>query len=408
MTTTAQTHTPSGRRMARARIVAMIAAGALSNFAEGLGALALLWWVLAAGGGATAVGVLAAVSLGVLVLSMLAGGVIVDRFGARRVAILATGVSALLFAVLAGLVASDSALWLVFIVVAIAVLPDGPGATAFDVRLPVLARLARWPLARINAADDVIDGAAAIAGAPAAGLIIAVSTPAAALWIAFAIGMAAAVLAILTLPRDSRRRSRSISLGPALGWLREAAQVRTLVIASAIIVAAFQAVEDVVLPIMLTARGAAPDALGLVFASAGAGGLAGAVAYSALAAKAPQPRVFTGATLLCAIALAALAAPLSFLGILAAAFVAGLGAGALSPLVCTHLMTMTPHAIRGAVLGVIGALILALAPLAALGAGLAVEAFGVGPVTAVLALSVALASAPAWMGTRQASVGPRR
>lgn len=50
---------------------------------------------------------------------------------------------------------------------------------------------------------------------------------------------------------------------------------------------------------------------------------------------------------------------------------------------------------------------LALAPLTALGVGLAVEAFGISPVVGALALSVALASAPAWIGGRHITSGSR-
>jgi MFS family permease len=83
--------------------------------------------------------------------------------------------------------------------------------------------------------------------------------------------------------------------------------------------------------------------------------------------------------------------------LLAGAFAAGVGAGAISPLISTHLQRCAPPGLRGGVLGAASGLALALTPAATVVAGYAVDAFGSRAV--VVALVVPLLAA-LWLATR--------
>ena len=152
---------------AQQRLFGVIAAGALGRLAEGLAGVTLIWLMMQRGDGAADLGLLGAVGAAAFVVSSLYGGALVDRFGPRALSVGCILLSALPVAALAfGAKSPALTLPLILGLVLLAQLPDGATAAATDTCLPDLAQAAGVPLEKVNAADDLIDGAAAIAGAP--------------------------------------------------------------------------------------------------------------------------------------------------------------------------------------------------------------------------------------------------
>lgn len=378
---------------ARWRLAGVVAAGALARFGESLAGVAVIWLVMQLGQGAADLGALAAVATGAFVVSSLWGGALVDRFGARRIAVAGIVFSALPVAALAHLAGSETlGMGVVLALVLVGQLPDGATAAATDARLPELAEEAGIPLERINAADDLIDGSAAIAGAPIAGLIIAAAGIQAALWTMVCLSAGAALLCLLFIPGAvasiASSPARGASALAGLGHIVGRRDLLALTALAAVLITVFQALEDLVVPVMVTQLGRGADGLGIVLGCAGAGAVAGATLYMVLATRVTPARMLAAMTALISVGVAVIAVWPGWTVMLAGAAVAGVGAGSVSPLVSTRLQRSAPSELRGRVLGAAAALMLSLTPFTAVVAGLAIDAFGVRSVTALLAAAV--------------------
>lgn len=376
-----------------AALAGMVAAGAAFALAEGLAVVTLIWLV-ALDAGPWGLGALGAIALGVLVASSVLGGALVDRWGPRRVVVAATLVGAPPVALLA-LDAAGGAppLWLVLCLAGLATLPDGAVTAPWDAFLPEAAARAGVRLEQANAAVDAANGVAAIANAPAAGILIAAVEPWAALAAAAGIGAVACALAAACLPRRGAAARRS---GHPLAGLRFVGRRRDLALlagAAAVLIAAWQAMEDVIAPAALAASG--PEALGAALGAAGLSGAAGTVAGFAASGATPRRSIFIAAVAVGAAGASALAlAPgpeTAVLGLCALAF----GAGAAAALVSAALQGAAPPRLRGRTLGAVMALSFALAAPFSLAVGALVSAAGVSAaaigVAAILAGAAAIA-----------------
>jgi macrolide resistance protein len=384
---------------AQKRLFGVIAAGALGRLAEGLAGVALIWLVMQRGDGAADLGLLGAVAAAAFVVSSLYGGALVDRFGPRPLSVACILLSALPVAALAFWADSPAlTLPLILGLVLLAQLPDGATASATDTCLPDLAQAAGVPLEKVNAADDLIDGAAAIAGAPLAGLLIAWHGIETTLWVVVALATLAAVLCGFFVPSTpAQAPAARIDTFAGVRFILGQRSVLALVLLASTLVAVFQCLDDVILPVMVSALGRQADALGIVLGCAGAGGVIGALLYLLLGERLGVQGTSRAATALIAAAVIAIAAWPRWWMLLAGAFAAGVGAGAISPLISTHLQRCAPPGLRGGVLGAASGLALALTPAATVLAGYAVDAFGSRAV--VVALVIPLLAA-LWIATR--------
>ncbi len=384
---------------AQQRLFGVIAAGALGRLAEGLAGVALIWLVMQRGDGAADLGLLGAVGAAAFVASSLYGGALVDCFGPRALSVACILLSALPVAALA--FGSDSpalTLPLILGLVLLAQLPDGATAAATDTCLPDLAQAAGVPLEKVNATDDLIDGAAAIAGAPLAGLLIAWHGIETTLWVVVALATLAAVLCGIFIPSTpAKAPAARIDAFAGVRFILGQRSVLALVLLASTLVAVFQCLDDVILPVMVGALGRQADALGLVLGCAGAGGVIGALLYLLLGERLGLQGTSRAATALIAAAVIAIAAWPGWWMLLAGAFAAGVGAGAISPLISTHLQRCAPPGRRGGVLGAASGLALTLTPPATVLVGYAVDAFGSRAVVAALVFPLLAAL---WVATK--------
>lgn len=378
-----------------------MAAGGFSLLGNAVAGMALPWLVLSLTGSAAWTGVAAAAGMVPLVLGAFFGGPVIDRLGARRIAVIADLMSA----------ACVAAIPLLFLIgrldlasllalIGIGALLDGPGMTAQESRYPELTRLARLPIERVTAVDELLDNAAVVVGPPLAGLAIVAFGVEATLFVTAACSLAAAGLNALSLPRHRRRIAANADGGGAMlagaRFLLGDPLLRILLILAMVVLAVFGALNAVVIPAYVRAGGASALDLGLFLAFAGGGAAVAALAFGAWGHRARPRLVVLFGLAGAAVAIGGLALADGPIAVLSAAALLGLSVGALGPLVNAVFLRRAPSTIRASVMGASTATALTATPLAVLGAGAAVEAFGTGAtltgLSALLALLAGFAS----------------
>src|SRR6476620_10626574 len=170
--------------------------------------VALPWFVLTETGSATKTGLVALAEMLPLVLLKILGGPVIDRVGARRVAITCDLLSVLAVGAIPLLHESG---WLPFpvflLLVALAGALRGPGDAAKDALTPVVVAAAGVPMERATGLHSTVERTAGLLGAAAAGGLVAWIGAADALVVdALSFAVSAAVLAWAT---TSLRRVRT-------------------------------------------------------------------------------------------------------------------------------------------------------------------------------------------------------
>ena len=376
------------------------------NLANAITAVVYPWLVYDLTGSAGWMGVIAALTLFPAIAGSAFGGIVAERIGIRRMALVSVAMGAA--AALAAAGAYDAGLLTIGVLAMLALLGavlDGPGGIAIEARVPEIARLARLPLMRANAIDDLVDNGAAIAGPAIAAFLVAVTSTTMLLWIIAAINLLAAILVATSLPRFRLRRiagSTFIQMRAGLGFIVGQPTLRSALILAGIGTSVFVAVEGIALPAILRMEGRSAALLGLFLAAASAGAIASNLAL-ALASQAPSLRgIFSAAFAGLAAGVALLLFGRSVPIMIASGAMLGIAAGPLSPVFATLLQSSVPKDLRANVIGISMSLVLLGAPLAALVTGAALEAFGSTAVLiacSVLLLSCAL-SALAMSGLR--------
>lgn len=410
----------AGRTAARrAPLFGVLAAGGLSLLGNAVAGVALPWLVLSLTGNAAWTGVAAAVGMVPLVLGAFFGGPVIDRLGARRVAVIADLTSAACVAAIPLLFLMGRLdLGVLLALIGIGALLDGPGMTAQESRYPELARLARLPIERVTAIDELLDNAAVVVGPPLAGLAIVAFGVEATLFVTAACSLAAAGLNALSLPRHRRRIATNTGRGGAVlagaRFLLGDPLLRILLILAMVVLAVFGALSAVVMPAFFRAGTASALDLGVFLAVAGGGAALAALIFGAWGHRArPRLVVFFGLAGAAA-AIGGLALADGQVAVLSAATLLGLSVGALGPLVNAVFLRRAPSAIRASVMGASTAAALTATPLAMLAAGAGVEAIGTGAtLTGLAALLASLALFAALSGSlktldQTGRVPPRR
>jgi len=417
--TTGATNATRPTRASRTALSALVAAHAISQTGNVVTAFAVPFYVLALGGSGVEIGVAAAFATAPVIIGGPLGGVVVDRVGHRRAAIVAdvvSGASVLAMPVLALTVGLP--FWALLALVFVAGLLDTPGQTARRVMLPGLTERAGI---RIERSVGLLDGSerfAKLIGASLAGLLVAAVGPIPSLFVNAATFAVSAVLtwtlvpgpdpscdgsASSTSPRPaapagegpegpevpgSRSRDRTGSTEPtrASYWqdLAEGARfvvrdpLMRLIVALVLVTNLLDAARgSTLLPLYANDRLGGAAALGLLVATMGGCALLGNVVFGFVAHRVPRRVTFA----LC-FALAGGPASLAFaLGVplpvlVAATALSGLAAGALNPILATVELERVPEHLRGRVFGLLNAGAWAGVPFGALLGGVAADTIG--------------------------------
>jgi len=358
--------------------------------------VALPWFVLTTTGSATRTGLVAlAEMLPLVVLKVLAGPVI-DRVGARRVAItcdllsvLAVGAIPLLHEV------GRLSFPLFLLLVAVAGSLRGPGDAAKASMTPAVVAEAGVPMERATGLHSTVERTAGLLGAAAAGGLVAWLGAADALVVdAVIFGLSAAVLAWATArsatPAEVSRRAwrpSSTTDVPSsyvtelrAGWtyLRGDRILLGIAVMVSLTNLLDMAYAAVLVPVWAEATTGSAATVGLVFATFGGGAALGSICAAAWADRLPRYRTYLIAFLVCgAPRYVVFALDLPLWSVLAVCVAGGFAAGFINPILGAVLFERIPEPLMGRVTSLSTAMSYALIPFGGLLGGLLVAGLGI-------------------------------
>jgi MFS family permease len=355
--------------------------------------------VLQTTGSAGKTGLVAAFTLLPTVVALVFGGALSDRLGHRRMSVVSDLLSAGTVAAVPLLYHTVGLPFAVLLALAfLGALFDAPGVTARSALIPEAATLAGMPLERANGGNQAIQGLAGLVGPLLAGGLIATLGPSNVLWLdaaSFLISAAAIGALVPEVRIEPAVRGRYLDEVKA-GWRFLANEPLLRTIAGLAIVINFLTAPlfAVLLPVLANQEYGSANALGVAVAAVGAGALAGALLYGAVGASLPRRPVLIGSFAIAWAPLIVVAAtPPLWLTALAAGL-CGLGIGPLDPIVMTAMYERVPVALRGRVLGALGATAMLASPAGVLLAGGLVELVGVQDVIVATATGLTLLTIP--------------
>ncbi len=384
--------------------VALFAAMALSLAGTRLTAIAIPWFVLTQSGDPILTGVAVMAELLPYVLAKALGGPLIDRAGARTVAVLCDGAS---MAVVAAIPLADlvGLLNLATLLPILALLGSlrGPSDIAKQAMIPDVAEAVRLPLERLTGLAGMIDRLATTVGAGAGGALIAFvgPLPAMAVCVAAFGGSALAVAAGLSGLAPAR------ALGAGGGYrsdLRDGWRFLSrdrLLMGLVLLVAATnlldQAYFSVLLPSWIQMRALDADALGMVLAAFAVASILGSALAAAAASRLPRRAVFSAAFVISGgPRFFILAADGALPGVMAVSAVCGLSAGFVNPVLGAVMLERIPADLRGRVMALAGAAFWSLVPFGGLFGGVLIGIAGLSGTLVVMgAVYTLLTLAPA-------------
>lgn len=357
----------------------LFTAGALALTGNAIASVALPWFVLSLTRSPLWTGVAAAAGLVPLIIGAFFGGGLIDRYGARTIAVIASLVSAAAVAAVPALHHAELlSIGLLIALIAIGAIFDGPGMTAEESRMPELARLARFKLEKATSIDSLIEGSATLIGPAVAGLAIALVGMQNTLWLTAACSLTAAGFVALSLPRTrahriARRAQEKQDAFAGLKLLLADPLLRPLLLFATAFVAVEASLGTVVMPAFFLLSGRAALDLGLFLSLLGGGAMLGTFAFALWGERMSQRLLFLAGCAAQALAFLVLAFHTSPTILWIAAALAGFAVGPIGPIANAALLRRIPLALRGRALGAATALVLVATPAAVLIAGVAVE-----------------------------------
>ena len=363
--------------------------------------IAIPWFVLTTTGSAAQTGLVAFAELAPLVLLKALGGPLIDRIGARRVAIncdLASMVVVGLVPVLhsAGMLSFPTLLGLVALAGAL----RGPGDAAKHALIPTIVEQAGVSMERVTGLSSAVERTASMAGAAFAGGLVAVVGASNALVVdAASFALSAAVLMLTT-----RSLVRAVTDEPddlpyltrlRTGWdfLRREPVLMTLTLMIAVTNLIDIAFSAVLVPVWAKETGGGAAVVGVVFAVWSGASVAGSLVAARWGERMPRFQVYVAAFLVAGapkFLVMALGAPLA--AVLAVFVVGGFASGFLNPILGAVFYERIPAGLVGRVSSLSTAVCFALMPLGGLAGGLLVTSLGLSSALAVFGAAYLLAT----------------
>ncbi len=369
--------------MSRRPVLALGLAEIVSLAGTRLSLVAIPWLVLTTTGDPLLTGVVGFAEMLPYVVVKALSGPLIDRLGARRIAIAGDAASMLVVALVPLLHAADllAIATLLPVVVLLGAL-RGPADAAKQAMVPAVAVAAGLPLERVTGVMGTVERLASAIGLGLAGGIVAAVGAAPALGVtALAFGLSALVVL------RGLRQVGIATAGPAAGgylhslregwtWLR--GDTVLVCIAGMIAVTNLfdQAYATVLLPVWAN-RTSDAALLGLLLALTSACAVAGAALATLLAGRLPRLIVYTVAFLVTGAPrffVFAVDTPLAATVVVLAT--AGFASGFLNPLISAVMFERIPPALVGRVTALMNAVCWTLMPLGGLAGGALIAAFG--------------------------------
>jgi MFS family permease len=314
--------------------------------------------VLRVTGSATATGTISAVTALPLLAAILFSGTLVDMAGRQRIGVASDVFSMLsvaLVPVLAATVGFNFGLLL--LVAALGAVFAPAGVAARDAMLPEAAAVARVSLERTNGFHEASYGLAFMLGPGIGGLLIAAVGVPTTFWATTAaFALAALVMLVVRVPGGGRppahARPRGLwtSTREGFAFLWRDRVLRAVALLSAVLVALWLPLEGVVLPYHYNAQHE-PGQLGWLVTAMSAGGVVGALLYTAVATRVRRRTAFIVALLGTSIPVLGMAFLPPYAAMLAFGFATGLFFGPINPITNIATHERTPPELRGRVVG---------------------------------------------------------
>lgn len=378
------------RRAASRALYALLSAHAISQTGNVITAFAIPFYVLATGGSGVEVGLAAFAATAPVIVGGVFGGVVVDRIGGRRAAIVAdivSGVTVLAIPALALTVGLP--FWALLALVFTSGVLDTPGQIARRVMLPELTEAAHVRLERSVGLLDGSERLSKLIGASVAGALVALLGPMAALVTNAVAFLISAAITRLMVPATTVRMAADGDTDAAARrsyWreLRDGFRfvvrdpLMRLIVGMVLITNLLDAARSAsLMPLYANAELGGAGALAVIVAVMGGCALMGNIAFGFIAHRMPRRVTFALCFLVAggpSSAVFALGAPFPVL--VAAAGVSGLAAGALNPILGAVQLERVPAPMRGRVFGLLNAGTWAGVPLGALLGGIAADGLG--------------------------------
>ena len=384
----------------RTPLLSLAMATVLSIGGTRLSAIAIPWLVLTTTGSPVLTGLVGFVEMLPYVLAKALGGPLIDRLGARRVAIWCDCVSSIAVAIVPILYLSGwLSFWALLPAVAVVGVLRAPSDASKQALVPTIAAMAEVPLERVTGILGASDRLAGTLGAAGGGALIALVGPGPALLLnAVFFLLSALVLAVgvsATRPTGQEAPENYCQQWVA-GWhyLRSDPVLICLVLMIAFTNLFDQAYAIVLLPVWVREAGLDVSWVGIFLATFSAAAIVGASVAAAVAERVPRLVIYIIGFFFAGpmpMAILAISAPIP--AILAVLLVSGFAAGFLNPIIGAVLFERIPAPLVGRVIALVGALTWGLMPFGGLYAGLLVDNLGIAAglgITAALYLVAAL------------------
>ncbi|ROR55310.1 Na+/melibiose symporter-like transporter [Luteococcus japonicus] len=350
------TQNPSPTRTRGATFPIYLAASAASLFGNAAINIVLPWLVLERTGNPSLAGTVAAVSAVPSAIAALAGGHLIDRFGRRRMSVLAdigSAASVAALAVVDRLTGLDLT-W--FIVLGITgALFDLPGMTARETLMANVSHTSGRSVDAIAGARQGVFGLSFLLGPAIAGLLLTWLPAIGVVWITAACSASAAVL-IAVMPLTPMPEDPSPEENPlgALATVRRSRPLTLLIVLNVISTLLVAPLLAVLLPAHFQAMGR-PDRFGLSMSAFAIGTVLGGGVYAGLL-KTRRLVAWVAGNLFFLLSFLLIAPMSGFwlpaLGML----VAGIGQGIQGPIVSVLLTEHVPERLRGRIFGLLTSL----------------------------------------------------
>ena len=362
--------------------------------------IAIPWLVLTTTGSPTKTGLVAFAEMAPLVAAQVLSGPLIDRVGARRMAVSCSAASTVVVGTipvlhLAGMLSFPVLLG----AVAVAGALRGPGDAAGHALIPAVVEQTGSATERVTGLTGAVERTASMVGAAVAGGLVALVGPANALLVdAASFALAGAVLwwATRGIPAPEPRvpevgDAASSYLGELRdGWnyMRKDQVLMGIGVMVAITNLLDQAWSSVLVPVWARDSGYGVAAVGLLGATFGAAAILGSVVAATYGERLPRFKVYLVGFFIGGVPrFVALAVGAPLWVVLVVGFVGGCGSGFLNPILGAVLFERIPKPLMGRVSSMNIAMSWSLIPFGGLLGGIAVTAIGLSP--ALLAIGTA-------------------
>jgi MFS family permease len=343
----------------RAPLIALFTSHGTVHFSVLLAMVAIPWFVLETTGSASRTGLTAAVQGVPMIFAGIFGGVIVDRLGFRRTAIISDALSGVAFGMIPLLYFTTGiTFWQLLVFVFLGSLFDTPGFTARLSMMPDMAYRAGVRLERANSISQTLAQGSILLAPALAGILIGVIGASAVLWINTVLFFVSVAAVGTFIPAYAPSPQSAVqSRGRYLGELKSGisfvfnSKLILALILSVTMIQFLRANLMVIMPVYAHDFFGNPSEFGFMFAAMGGGGLITAILYGIWGHRWPRrPIILIGVSSM-SLAFWLLAATPAYWMILAGLFVIGLMNGPMIPLIFTLMQESTPSDLRGRVFG---------------------------------------------------------